>query len=130
MRKNNIAYSAPPVYQDRILWSDKKRPFLNWPLSFTRYTLYADRLVVDYGILFRRQQELRLYRVKDTSVVQGPFQRLVGVGNVRLISGDATTPNCLLVGIKNPQDFRFMLSNLVESERNRVRVGMYETFDF
>lgn len=130
MLKNNLTGGTGPVYHDQVLWTDKKRPFLNWPISFTRYTLYADRFMVDYGILFRRQEELRLYRIKDIRMIQGPFQRLVGVGNIRIITGDASTPRYTLTGVKKPQDFLRMFSHLIECERSRVRVGMYESFDF
>jgi len=130
MQNNNILGTTGPYCHEQILWTDKKRPFLNWPISFTRYTLYKDRLLVNYGILFRRQSEIRLYRIKDNYVVQGPFQRLVRVGNIRLITADPSTPNYLLVGIKDPTVFALMLSNLAEHERMRVGVGMLETFGY
>lgn len=130
MQNNSILGTTGPFCHEQIIWTDKKRPFLNWPISFTRYTLYSDRLLVDYGILFRRQSELRLYRIKDLSVIQGPLQRLARVGNVRLITADPTTPNYLLVGIKDPTGFARGLSNLAERERRRVGVGMLETFGY
>ena len=130
MSKNNLVGDTGPVYYEQVIWTDKKRPFLNWPISFTRYTLYTDRLMVDYGILFRRQEELRLYRIKDIRMIQGPFQRLVRVGNICIITADASTPKYMLVGVRAPQNFLRMLSNLTERERSRVRVGMFESFDF
>lgn len=130
MSMSNIPGATGPQYHDQVVWTDKKRPFLNWPLSFTRYTLYPDRFMVDYGILFRRQTELRLYRIKDIGMIQGPFQRLVRVGNIRIITADASSPRYMLIGVKNPQEFLRMFSHLIECERSRVRVGMFESFDF
>ena len=35
-----------------ILWTDKKRPFFGLPLSFTRYTLTKDKLIITVQFLY------------------------------------------------------------------------------
>ena len=52
------------------LWQDKKRPIFGLPLSFTKYTLTNEKLVIDSGVLARKQEEVRLYRIVDFSVKQ------------------------------------------------------------
>ena len=39
-----------------IVWSDKKRPFLGLPISFTKYSLSEDKLYIETGFLNKRQE--------------------------------------------------------------------------
>lgn len=110
----------PPV------WTDKKRPFFGLPLSFTRYTLYPDRLIIETGILTTRQEELRLYRIQDITLRMGLFQRLFGVGSIHMVTNDATSPKCLIQDVLQPRELVRIISDLAESERNRVRISFME----
>lgn len=116
------------VVLEEPMWSDKKRPFFGIPLSFTRYSLYPDRLIIERGFLFRHHDEIRLYRVRDLKMNQGPFQRWFGVGDVVLMSSDMTTPRFVLRDILQPQDVFRTISDLAEYERRRVGVGVIESF--
>lgn len=116
------------IPEEQPLWSDKKRPFFGLPLSFTRYTLYTDRLIIESGLLFRRHDEIRLYRVRDLKMNQGPLQQWFGVGNVILMSSDVSSPRFILSGILQPYDVFRTISDLAESERRRVGVGVIESF--
>jgi len=117
---------ALPADRDPV-WSDKKRPFFGMPLSFTSYTLYDDLLVIDRGILFRRRDEIRLYRVIDLKMICGPIQRFFGVGNVVLLTGDAATPRFVLQDVLQPERLLRKLSDLTETERKKARVGVLES---
>lgn len=110
------------------MWSDKKRPFFGQPLSFTRYSLYPDRLIIERGFVFRHHDELRLYRVRDLKMNCGPFQRLFGLGDVVLMTSDASTPRIILRDILQPQDVFRTISYLVEEERLRVGVNVIESY--
>lgn len=116
------------VVLEEPMWSDKKRPFFGLPLSFTRYSLYPDRLIIERGFLFRHHDEIRLYRIRDLKMNQGPFQRWFGVGDVVLMSSDMTTPRFALRDILQPQDVFRTISDLAEYERRRVGVGVIESF--
>lgn len=116
------------VVLEEPMWSDKKRPFFGIPLSFTRYSLYPDRLIIERGFLFRHHDEIRLYRVRDLKMNQGPFQRWFGVGDVVLMSSDMTTPRFVLRDILQPQDVFRTISDLAEYERRRVGVVVIESF--
>ena len=58
------------VAEETPLWSDKKRPFFGLPLSFTRYTLYPDRIIIERGFLFRHHDEIRLYRISSSEYLK------------------------------------------------------------
>ena len=111
---------------DNIIWKDKKRPFFGLPLSFTTYTLTEDKLLIDSGILSRHQEEVRLYRMTDFAVSQSIFQRMFGVGDVRISSSDNMQGDFSLVSIKKPYTVKDMLSDAVEKVRAEKMTGMNE----
>ncbi len=100
-----------------ILWSDKKRPLFGLPISFTKYTLTEEKLLVDTGFLSKSQEEIRLYRITDFSVRQGLFQRMFGVGDILITSSDNLQHNFVIRDIKKVYEIKEMLSDLVEKER-------------
>lgn len=116
------------IAEETPLWSDKKRPFFGLPLSFTRYTLYPDRIIIERGFLFRHHDEIRLYRVRDLKMNRGPFQQWFGIGGVVLMTGDVSSPRFTLRDILQPEDVFRTISDLAESERRRVGVGVIESF--
>jgi uncharacterized membrane protein YdbT with pleckstrin-like domain len=57
---------------------------------YTRYTLTNERLIKESGILKKERDEIELFRIKDTAVRAGLFQRFVGYGNIAIVSSDLT----------------------------------------
>ncbi|MCQ2456736.1 MAG: PH domain-containing protein [Clostridia bacterium] len=112
-----------------VIWCDKKRPFLGLPWSFTRYYLYDDKLVIDTGLLSRKEEEIRLYRIMDVSLKRGLGQRIVKIGTIHCCSGDKTAPEFELKHIKNSREVKNKLSDMIESERLKRHVGMREYLD-
>ena len=55
---------------------------------YTRYTLTNERLIKESGILKKERDEVELFRIKDTAVRAGLFQRFVGYGNIAIVSTD------------------------------------------
>ena len=70
-----------------------------WTTRTTVYELTTQRLKIHRGILTRRLEEVELYRVKDYVLEQPLFLRLLGLGNLTLVSSDATTPSIVLRAI-------------------------------
>jgi len=101
-----------------ILWSDKKRPIFGLPISFTKYTLTEEKILVDTGFLSKNQEEIRLYRITDFSVRQRLFQRIFGVGDILVTSSDNLQNNFVIKDIKKVYEIKEMLSDLVEKERD------------
>ena len=120
----------PPVPKERpsneIIWTDKKRLWCGLPWTFTRYSLSADRLFIKRGIFTIREDEVRLYRIRDISLRQSFIQRLFGLGTINISSSDSTMGNFQLINIKKSRNVKEMLSDTVETERERKRVSMRE----
>jgi uncharacterized membrane protein YdbT with pleckstrin-like domain len=74
------------------------------------------------GVLNRRLDELELYRVKDYAMEQPLFLRLVGLGNLTIITSDATNPQVVILAIHDVEKVREKLRTAVQSERDRKRV--------
>ena len=108
------------------LWTDKKRPFLGLPISFTRYTLSEEKIIIETGFFNKKEEEIRLYRITDVTLRRSFGERLFGLGTIHCCSADKSTPEFDIRLIKDSCDVRDMLSDLVESERDRKRVSVRE----
>jgi len=71
--------------------------FLNW--LFVCYTLTEKTLQVSTGILFRRTDNLELFRVKDHVVTEPLLLRLFGLMHLELLTTDLTNPITVLRAI-------------------------------
>ena len=91
-----------------------------------RYELTDQRLRIYRGVLSRRVDEIELYRVKDSRFEQSFFMRLVGLGNVLLMTSDVLNPGAVIVAIPDARQVREQLRNLVESRRAARGVRMTE----
>lgn len=109
---------AVEVEQLPELWRDRKR-YLGMPLSFTSYTLNAEKLLLNTGLLNLREEEVLLYRVRDVGMRQSLAERIFGVGTICVTSSDATVPHLELVHVKNPRKVKDVLSKCVEESRRR-----------
>lgn len=61
-----------------------------------RYEVTTERIRVTTGILSRRTTELELYRVRDYTVVEPFWLRLIGRGNLIVETSDRTNPQMVL----------------------------------
>ncbi len=117
------------LIQDTLLWRDKRRPFLGLPLSFTTYSLYTDRLMIQKGFLTRRTEEIRLYRILDVSLTQTLLQRIFKLGSVKLCSADMTAGKQFIHDVRHPVAVHRLVSDVAEQQRIINRVGVVEYFD-
>lgn len=88
----------------------------------TVYELTSQRLRKTSGILHKKLDELELYRVKDSTLEQPLLLRLFGLGNINVISSDATMPLVQINAVSGAYDMREKLRVAVEAERDRKRV--------
>lgn len=93
-----------------------------WITKCTYYELTSQRLRIRSGILNKRVDELELYRVKDYSIELPFLLRLVGLGNLTMITSDATSPTVVMRAIPGIEHVREKLRSAVQSERDRKHV--------
>jgi len=72
----------------------------------TLYTITTQRIIVEQGILSKSLSEIDLRTIDDTQFFQSITHRLLGIGNVTLISADKTMPTFVLHNVPNPRAMR------------------------
>ena len=90
------------------------------------YEVTTQRVKLRTGILTRRTEELELYRVEDTSLVEPLLYRLFSAGNVVLTTNDESTPSLTLQAVKDAGTLREEIRKNVETCRDRKRVRVTE----
>lgn len=95
-------------------------------VSTTRYVLTSERLRVTTGVLSTRTEDLELRRVRDSVILRPFWARLAGLGDVQILSADASTPRVVLHAIKNPDDVQSMIRSNVQTQWARFGVRQME----
>jgi len=100
-------------------------PWALWRWLSTRCTSYevtSQRLRMRWGVFTRQLEEIEIYRVKDTTETQTLWQRLVGVGTVKVLSSDRTLPELRLRNVKGHSEVRDCIRAQTERMRRARRV--------
>ncbi|HEX9670695.1 MAG TPA: PH domain-containing protein [Thermoanaerobaculia bacterium] len=92
-------------------------------LRATKYTVTSERLRLTTGIFSTETDDIELRRVRDLSVRCPFFLRLLGLGDVVVISTDRTNPTVTLHAVPRPHDLQGTLRTLVEAMIARYGVG-------
>ncbi len=111
--------------QDTI-WRARKRNFLGLPWTFTVYGFSKDRLFIKTGVLSTKEDEVRLYRITDVSLHRSLWQRIMGMGSIKIYSADQSLGDFEIKNIRDCENVKEQLSQLVEDERQAKRVSSRE----
>lgn len=130
-RGQMIADDGLPVGEDldgepggeRVLWTGRPSIPLSWIAALTtRYKLTNERLITTKGFIGKRIEEIELYRVNDVAMKQSIMERMFGLGDVRLETTDATTPDAQVSDVQNPERVKDLIRQAARAERQRRRV--------
>ena len=78
-------------------------------LRSTMYTVTNQRVMIETGLIAKALSEIDLRYVDDTAFTQGVVPRILGIGNVTLVSSDKTTPVFVLRSIRDPRSVRELI---------------------
>jgi uncharacterized membrane protein YdbT with pleckstrin-like domain len=95
-------------------------PFALWRWIETRcfvYRITSERIAIRQGVFSKRTDELELYRVKDTALVEPFWLRMVSLGHLDLTTSDRTTPFIRIAAVPEPARIREELRRAVEHMR-------------
>jgi len=84
-----------------------------------RYLLTNQRFIHELGILRRKIDRIEVIEMDDISFEQGVFERLVGVGTIRIISSDRSHPELVMPGIDNVREISGLFDDTRRTERRR-----------
>ena len=87
-----------------------------------RIELTTERVRTYRGILSKQIDELEIYRIKDSRVLQPIYLRIFGLGTVQLETSDRSNPEVRLYAIRDPRELREQIRKYVEIQRDRKRV--------
>ena len=82
-----------------------------------QYTLTDQRLILRRGVFGRSTDYVELYRVKDTHYTQSFFERLLGLGTIRLHTTQDNAPLIQMDGMRDPEALWNRIRDLVEARR-------------
>lgn len=95
-------------------------------LRSRHYEITTQRVKLRQGIFSKRTDELELYRVKDSTILEPFWQRLFGLGNIVITTNDTTTPSLTLEALPDAAATREKLRGAIEECRDRKRVRIAE----
>lgn len=84
-----------------------------------RYRLSTYRLFHDTGLITRTGNRVEVIDIDDVTVEQGPIERLMGIGTIRIASSDKTNPDLVLPGIDDARQVADLIDGTRRAERNR-----------
>lgn len=90
------------------------------------YTLTDQRIKIEEGIIGKSRSTLELYRINDIESSQRAMQRLVGIGDVSLMSSDETNPTLVIAGVRDPSGIQDRIRSLSETRKLRRGVRLLD----
>ena len=78
-------------------------------LRSTLYTVTNQRVIIETGLISKALSEIDLRYINDSQFSQGIIHRILGIGNVTILSSDKTTPVFVMRSIKDPRGVRELI---------------------
>ena len=90
-----------------------------------RYRVSNYRIDYERGIFGKKIDTLELWHVEDLHFEQSFLNRILGIGNITVISHDDTTPRLTMVGIPSPRPlYETLKQRIIAVKRQRGVVKM------
>jgi hypothetical protein len=94
-------------------------------LKRVRYRITNYRIDFERGLFSKRIDTLELWHVDDLRFYQNLINRILRVGEIVVLSGDATTPNLRLRAVPNPRPlFEMLKQRVIAVKRQRGVIKM------
>ena len=118
---------AKNIADGDIIWTQRKRNWCRTPFTFTTYTLTADELATQSGLLHQSFDTVKLFRIVDITISRTLLQRIFGLSTILIDAMDQSTGGKIV--LKNIIDgfaVRKELQHAVDAARNVNRVSTRE----
>ena len=81
--------------EEKIVYQERKRIlFLGLPWTFTKYSITADMLTVNTGILRTEENDCYMYKVQDVMLTKTLMERIFGLATVVCYTGEIGRASC------------------------------------
>lgn len=115
-KKDNQEVEGEICFKERKRWV-----FLGLPFTFTKYTIKADMITIDKGLLKTTEDDCYMYKVQDVKHTATLFEKIVKIGTVTCYTGDTTDPVLVLSHIKHSKDIKNYIFQASEEARIKRR---------
>ena len=82
---------AKNIADGDIIWTQRKRNWCRTPFTFTTYTLTADELATQSGLLHQSFDTVKLFRIVDITISRTLLQRIFGLSTILIDAMDQST---------------------------------------
>ncbi len=87
----------------------------------TVYTVTSQRVIIETGLAEKRVEDIDLRYIDETHFHQRLLDRMLGIGDVTIVSSDKVAPQYVLRGIPNPRTLReLILSKAYEVSQRQL----------
>jgi hypothetical protein len=119
---HGLANEAAPLPDDeKLLWEG--RPFLSLA---TYYRITNQRVRTQHGLFSRDYDDVELIRIQELDRSQGIGERILGIGDIHMISADPTHPKLTLENVPEPDKVHEILRKAMLDARRRYRYSVQE----
>jgi len=117
-----LRFASAPVLVSVVIWLVAALA-AGWVWLVVRCTVYrvtTEGIDIEKGLIAKKIDHLDLFRVKDIQMQAGVLDRIVGIGSVVIISDDATDPQIVLKGLRDPRAvYERLRTEAVRADRRR-----------
>lgn len=99
----------------------KRWIFFGLPFTFTIYTVKEEVITVDTGFLNKEENDCYMYKVQDVTLKTSLWERIFGLGTILCYTGDTTSPQLIMVHIKNARAIKDFILEQSEVARRKRR---------
>jgi uncharacterized membrane protein YdbT with pleckstrin-like domain len=92
-----------------ILWRVIIMLFAWARIRSTMYTVTNQRVIIETGIAEKKVEDIDLRYIDETNFSQRILERMLGIGNVMIVSSDKVAPRYVLHGIPAPRELRELI---------------------
>jgi membrane protein YdbS with pleckstrin-like domain len=78
-------------------------------IKSTLYTITTQRVIIESGLTTKTVEDIDLRYVDDTQFHQTFVERMLGIGNVTIVSSDKVAPTYVLRGVPDPRGLRELI---------------------
>lgn len=101
---------------------EKKRwVFFGLPLTFTKYTVDDERLIINRGFLKTIEDDCYIYKILDVKLEKTVWERIFGLGSVVCYTGDVSDKVIKLEHIKHAKEIKDFIFEQSEAMRRKRR---------
>jgi uncharacterized membrane protein YdbT with pleckstrin-like domain len=86
-----------------------------------RYGISNQRIMVESGVFSKTLAEIDVRTIDDITFHQSLIERMLGIGQIAVLSSEPTNPRVQLIGVSDPRAVRELVRNSAyQATRNQV----------